>query len=376
MVGTEQSIHKSGKPDTFLCDNELGVGFPTCRRDAFGACEKTVSPAHQAISLKKKYFDKAEGLRLFYVALTRAINKCILVSCLTENETRDRCFLPGAALTRTYSSFDELVLPLLYCHRDGAALRDYAGGEISDLLTESRWSVRIWGEDGFTLAPPAQKSAPSEPFDAEKDLSFVQERLAWRYPYAAAVTARSKQAPSRSAVRQRPDLHRPQFADPVYTGAQKGTAVHFFMEQLDFANADGARAQAERMRFNGTLQEEEFAALPFEAIDAFLSSPLGQRLRRAETVNRERAFCLIVPFPETGDEALVQGNIDCYFFEGDRIVLLDYKTDVISGNLDARVAHHTPQMRLYKRALENLYPGKTVEVYLHFFSVSRSVRVE
>ena len=117
-------------------------------------------------------------------------------------------------------------------------------------------------------------------------------------------------------------------------------------------------------------------ALPIQSIEKFLVSPFGKRLCASKEIYRERSFCQIVPFEDSPDEALVQGIIDCYFFENDNIILLDYKTDIIRDNLSEHVLHHTPQLKMYKYALEQLYPGKTVIPYIHFFDANETVEIK
>jgi len=177
-------------------------------------------------------------------------------------------------------------------------------------------------------------------------------------------------------LRSKTPLRKPTFEDKEYKGAQKGTIVHFFMEHIDFYSTKTVKEQAESMLETGILNNEEFDALPIESIEKFINSPFGKRLSSSKEIARERSFCQIIPFDETGDEALVQGIIDCYFFEGEDIILLDYKTDIIRNNLNDHVLHHTPQLKMYKYALEQLYPGKTVTPYIHFFDIDETVEIK
>jgi ATP-dependent helicase/nuclease subunit A len=56
---------------------------------------------------------------------------------------------------------------------------------------------------------------------------------------------------------------------------------------------------------------------------------------------------------------LVQGIIDVFWLEEDRIVLLDYKTDRVQ-NTDELVQRYKTQLDLYAKALSNIFSvGKT-----------------
>ena len=381
LAGTHKTP-RGGHKGKLYFDETLGLGFCPAEEDELGV--RTIADyalSKDAITENQKREERMEELRLLYVALTRAQNKLILSMAQTKKTESfaDQFCLPGDLVTASADNYASLLLPLLYYHRDGQPLRDLNEDAFTEpLFDQGSWDVRVYPEGAFVLP----ESAAAEPedevpddFDESAYLAMSRASFAWRYPYEAAIRARTKQNPSKQQLRQRIPLRRPAFVDQEYTGAQKGTVVHFFMEHADFVSGDDARTQAERMKAAGILSRDEFDALPFDKLDAFFACPIGQRMKKSGQINRERSFCLIVPFPETGDEALVQGIIDCYFFEGDTIVLLDYKTDAIHDNLADRVAHHTPQLKMYQAALEQMYPGKTVTPYLYFFSVDKTVLV-
>lgn len=379
LFGAARPLSAKPRGSAILFHEELGVGFDVSQKDEFGVRTKTNSIAKRAIAVQCARQEAAEEMRLLYVALTRAKNKLIFSVCAEKNKLAQMCYLPHKAAAAVYGSYAELLLPLLFAHKDGAPLREF----IRELplpvdeftLVKSRWHVRIFENKADEAVPQISDEAP-ECFNREAYTKNLSASFAWRYPFAAAVTQRTKQAPSQRELRAKIPLRRPAFEDKEYTGAQKGTAVHFFMEHVSFSSPKNARAQAEDMVSSGLLSPEEFAALPFSRIDFFLKSPLGQRMKAAGQLNRERSFCLIIPFEETGDEALVQGIIDCYFFEGDTIVLLDYKTDIFRGSVEEMALHHRPQLLMYKAALEQLYPGKTVTPYIHFFSANAAVEIK
>ena len=51
---------------------------------------------------------------------------------------------------------------------------------------------------------------------------------------------------------------------------------------------------------------------------------------------------------------LVQGIIDAWFYEGDQIVLLDYKTDRVKTGKEL-ADRYASQLKLYGEALERIY---------------------
>lgn len=380
LTGTTRPLSAKPRSAAVLFHEKLGIGFDLSKKDTFGVRTKTTSAAKRAIAVRCAQQEAAEEMRLLYVALTRAKNKLIFSVCTSQKKLADLCYFPHKAAAAVYESYAELLIPLLFSHRDGTPLRKVirqapmAADEF--IFTKSHWHVNIFNPEEKTAHGDPPSSFPAPAFNSEHYTQQLNHAFTWQYPFAAAVTQRTKQAPSQKDLRVKIPLRRPAFEDKEYTGAQKGTVVHFFMEHVSFSSFKDARSQAEEMVSAGLLSADEFSALPFQQLDFFLQSTMGQRMKSAKELNRERSFCLIIPFKETGDEALVQGIIDCYFFEEDRIVLLDYKTDLFHGSIQEMTLHHRPQLLMYKAALEQLYPGKTVVPYIHFFSQNATIEIK
>ena len=79
-----------------------------------------------------------------------------------------------------------------------------------------------------------------------------------------------------------------------------------------------------------------------------------------------------------GEEIIVQGIIDCYFTEGDKHVLIDFKSDYLTDkpeNIAALKETYRPQLELYKKALEQIRGIRVDGTYLYLFAVDRAVRL-
>ncbi|MBR2861568.1 MAG: UvrD-helicase domain-containing protein [Clostridia bacterium] len=380
-------ISRNNKKHLLSFNEDLGVGFNPFIVDENGVRAQSVSPVVQALNFKEDLFAHAESMRVLYVALTRPKNKLIVSVCATRKKISELCVIPGKLLCSTFANYAELMVPLIFSHRDGQPLREFIEAEnpFDFIYSDSSWQVNvvplsrgILQADSFSEDTAEQDdSLVKNNFDEQAFLKKVDAALKWEYAFKSAVTQRSKHSPSKNSVVRTPiPLRRPKFEDKEYLGAQKGTVVHYFMEHISFSSGENALTQAKNLLSSGILTQREFDAIPFESIDAFLFSPFADRMRASEMICRERSFCMILPFGDGGDKTLVQGIIDCYFFEGDNIILLDYKTDVIRDNLNERILHHTPQLKMYKDALEKLYPGKSVTPFVHFFSVNETVEIK
>lgn len=124
------------------------------------------------------------------------------------------------------------------------------------------------------------------------------------------------------------------------------------------ANAGGQGAMAlgtEVHEFLGGLREEASAEAK-ELAGVFEGSELGQRARRAARSEREMDFLAEI------DGTLLRGQIDLWFEEQGRGVLVDYKTDRHLS--EARLRAYTLQLRLYAAALERTVGRAPEEAWL------------
>ena len=151
---------------------------------------------------------------------------------------------------------------------------------------------------------------------------------------------------------------------------------------LDFKQAVGESGdvdrtyideRAARLRDNGAITAPVFAALELGKIYSFFESEIGRRAAAAAgdgTLEKEKPFTLRVE--HKGKQVLVQGIIDCYFRDGDKLVLVDYKSNRLSrknqsADLERIKEEYREQIDLYKRALEEGTGSRVEEAYLYLF---------
>ena len=181
----------------------------------------------------------------------------------------------------------------------------------------------------------------------------------------------------------------------VSQGALRGTAMHRFMELLDFTK-DGPYSLREledakkAMLLAGRMTLEEGKLLNLNKIYTFTQSELYTRMHEAAMrgeLYREAPFVLGVPEEALEDPKmllevdaqgreliLIQGTIDAYFIEKDHVVLVDYKTDRIEKGEDL-VRRYKRQVEWYALALEKAYHLTMDEACLYSFRLDESVPV-
>ena len=197
-------------------------------------------------------------------------------------------------------------------------------------------------------------------------------------------------------------------SDGSLKGAERGTLYHDILEFLDYsllpdpdqesgkeALSQCLKTMLESMRDCGKIQNDMLTAdnpqreKLMDDLCVFLSSSLGLRMRRAfgrGELYRETSFLLGIRAdridPEWDREHIiqVQGRIDAWFLEGDKAVLVDYKTDRVPAQLEAGEfftvhRHYDRQLDIYREALERLTPYRVGECVLYSFDRALAVSV-
>ena len=388
-----------------LVHPQLGLG-PVCVDARRHIQYPTI--ARQALERTLRREAKAEELRVLYVAMTRAKEKLVMVHTQANAGGRvadlialSDCPVLPEAVDSGKCMGDWIMLPLLQ-RSEAGALRAFAGqnSEGRFFTEETPWTVCV--HDGLQFAAPAQQSdaAAEERAPQREELPADFAALSYRYPYAEQTAFPAKLTATQLKGRaideeisenttlppRLRNLCKPKFlaGKTVLTGAERGTALHLVMQDLDFfcePNEQSVRAQIEAMRAQRKLTDEQAKAADVHAIVRFLWSDLAARIRKSEEVEREYRFSLLRPVRDfssldADDSVLLQGVVDCFFEEDGELVVVDFKTDHVSrAQLDERAEHYRPQLEAYSMALTRVMGKKVKEKVLYFFSAGEEVRL-
>jgi ATP-dependent helicase/nuclease subunit A len=347
---------------------KAGLGLKLREGDAFG-----VYPTlpHTAAKLERRALDRAEELRLLYVAATRAKDLLVFVGAPASSSTTPEAVLAAAAAAlpigerfpawavRGANSYLDWLLPVFLRHPDANTLRSAAG--FAELNAQSAAFTLDAQADEIPPEEAARETAAELPAANIELTAEIRARMDWRYPASAPEGMPAKQTASSFAKSDYPDKvaqARPTFLEPDTRGAaQRGTLLHWVLERLDFAAAlpDLPSALAE-ITPEGGLDAQSLTASEKNMLRRFFESDIVRRYLASPRKQRERQFTARIPlgelYPEHAEcteKITVIGAADCVFEENGELVIVDYKTDRAAP--DELLHRYAPQLRVYAKAL-------------------------
>ena len=374
VAGMGNQLNYSSGTKGFQFDNELGIALAYVNPDEH-YWRRTLM--QKKITAKIREDEYQEQLRVLYVAMTRAREKLYLIGC----EKTDEFVLDDI---RSRTSYFKIMGKL----NDNNKLNDY----MSIDMHEVRMPMLPRGANNFLTTDKLLMD-----IELSEEYEEVKRRLDYEYAYKDDLNTKAKYSVS--------ELNKEAKDKETYKGkiedrntrvlrlasadaASIGTAYHRIMEFVDFKKAiNEAREcdkayineRAENLRVNGAISEAVFKALDLRKIYAFFETEIGTRAcaaAREGLLSKEKPFTLRTE--HHGKIVLVQGIIDCYFRDGDELVLLDYKSNRLSyrdrdADIERIKEEYKEQISLYRRALEEGTGLSVKEAYL--YSLDKSITI-
>ncbi|MDR2610191.1 MAG: UvrD-helicase domain-containing protein, partial [Clostridiales Family XIII bacterium] len=354
--------------------------------------------AQHMIAAEQKRETRAEALRVLYVAMTRAMDRLTLIGttkdagkALSVAELADPEIDtdPVAA-----GSFLDMLLPILLA--DGRAPEVITSAR---LLAQSRVAgTEVAAGQGRDLSIDLFDDSVPTGAVRESLAAEVDRRLSFVYPYAEDLHTKSKYSATeinRALKPARPEKvfftegsaeERLEDAGnlPALSAAERGTALHTALEQLDFAEAYARRDDAayfsafvRGLADRGFLTREAAESVSPETLRRYANTELFARAAAAPLLRKETPFNL--KYEHLGREVIVQGIIDCWFAENGSLVLIDYKSGgyraADPAEAERVAAEYGVQMDIYRTALERITGRAVAESWLYMTSAGAAVPV-
>ena len=374
VAGMGNQLNYTTGSKGFQFDNELGIALAYVNPEGH-YWRRTLM--QKKITAKIREDEYQEQLRVLYVAMTRAREKLYLIGC----DKSDEFVLDDM---RSRSSYFKIMGKLC----DAEKYNEYSSFD----MHEVKMPVLLRGVNNFLTTDKL-------PMDIEFSEEFkeVKRRLDYEYAYKDDLSTKAKFSVSELNNEAKTKAKYTCKIEDRSTRAERlanadaasiGTAYHRIMEFVDFKKAVNDTGQcdrgyidarAEKLRINGAISEPVFKALDLRKIYAFFETEIGVRAceaAKAGLLSKEKPFTFRTN--HGGKAVLVQGIIDCYFRDGDEIVLIDYKSNRLSyrdreADIERIKDEYQEQVSLYKRALEEGTGLKVKEAYLYLLDKSITI---
>lgn len=339
----------------------------------------------KAILSKKLRQIRSEEARLLYVAMTRARERLILLAAPAGLASARKAWARPAGALRSLQARSMMdwigasLWPILQHGQEGIFAAE--NGSCWQIFQHAAESLRLPGEQFAGAAPKLPDQPPSEamrrrmaglPLPQAHPLKLSVTQLSHRLQEELEETPAIKRIPMEEGL---PPLIRERSAERA---VNRGAATHKALSAVPLAPLRGLRgdalrqtlaAELERLTEQGILLPTQHRLVDIPCIAGFFESALGQRLLRAERLEREWPFSLMV---EQG--LLLQGVLDSCFVEEGAWVLIDYKTDRAGAAEITR--RYAEQMRWYMRALRDISGLPVREAWLYALSLNEAFPVE
>ena len=402
LCNSHKKFNMQDLNDNILLHQDIGFG-PTIMDTARKI--KYSSIAKDAIKLKMKQETLSEEQRILYVALTRAKEKLYITgrskdftkyvqdkNKVLEMYESENIKLDAKLMKKANSYLDWIMYVYLFNQGRTITLKgeQYKLSDIitlnvsnkKDLLKTLAKEEVVEQIDLKEKIGQILKNKSDE--ENKKSEQALKELLEWKYDYIVDTTLPTKSSVTKikqekikleeilkgieSEEVEYKKSYTPKFMqeDKKISNAEKGTLVHLCIQRLD-EKKDYELKDIQNMILNlvekEIITQNEADAIDVNLIYQYTKSQLFEELRQAKEVHKEQPFYINIPAKDVVSEAenskkniLVQGIIDLYYIDkNDNLVLIDFKTDYISNEPNAKekiLDKYKVQLEIYKTALE------------------------
>ncbi|MCR4749190.1 MAG: helicase-exonuclease AddAB subunit AddA [Lachnospiraceae bacterium] len=385
---------------------------------------------HKTLGRRIRLDQVAEEMRVLYVAMTRAKEKLIMTACdtdpvsLTEKysvlsamHSKNSKTLPFSIRSR-FLSYLEAVL----CSANERSIRVavVTGNdiELKGILNSVSKTDRKERISNDIINEQKRMEDLTKDSDFGEDFRIAKNQIMFKYPNTALCDLYTKTSVSElkiAAMSEKllksetedepaflfaehdPEKYLPSFisGDEKVTGSARGSAYHRILELFDMAGSTGLTGidQESQKKYvtnviskqirSGKIDKKTADLVDVKKITAFLISDLGRRMCMAAAEGRlkkEQPFVLGInadrlnkDYPKE-ETVLIQGIIDAFFYEGDDIILMDYKTDAVKNGQEL-TDRYSVQLEYYKEALETITGKKVIQKLIYSFALGETIEL-
>ena len=409
LAELDSPFNKTDAQGHCLFDAESALGLQIVDRESNARLN---SLGHQVIAEKKLATTLAEEMRILYVAMTRARDRLVLTACQKRKDCREiivEGLFFGAAPVADWRlrSCRRPIEWVLYALSDQQSLhRAFETGLAAENVKDELFSLNFYGPSELEQLCEYVERLRKNKGDAAKAsrrlikktglLEKVRKSLNWRYGFEQATTMRAKDSVTQlthpgdefakvdySAVLQRT----PKALLSAESGDEPeprlvGAATHLVISALDLTKPVTKKAieeTKEKLLADGAIAEVVAGQVDTDSIAGFFESELGNiALDGDSRVFQEWPFSFAAPAGRLKDETvIVQGVIDMLVDRPGGLLVIDFKTDSVSGaEVTERAERYRGQVELYATAAGAITKAKTVSKWLYFLAPGKPVEIK
>ncbi len=402
-----------------LLDQDLGLGV---RYIDYDMQIKYDTLTKRALKNKLLTASLSEEMRILYVALTRAKEKLYIIGKSKDYTRKKEQIENMLQIYKQKEKINPILIKKYKCYLDWILLVYFNCLDKMKNLT----NINVYQKQNLikTLKPEEKqeidllKSLEENSQDVtDEDISWLEKKLQFKYKYETATKIPSKTSITsiihkdmgkvKNYIANEEEYLKPinnyeeyissdniVFPVPKFltgeeeekiTASKRGTIMHLCMKNLDFSKNYELQDIVDlikNLKDKEIITEKEAKSVNLHQILKFTKSDIWQELKNAKEYHKEEPFYINVPANEIeeiecDENILAQGIVDLYYITADdKLVLLDYKTDYVqNGDEQTLVKRHTPQLMLYKKALENGLSRKVEKIYIYSTVLGKKIEI-
>lgn len=335
-------------------------------------------------------------MRILYVALTRAKEKLIITGIKKDYEKQKEKLLQqieryqkqaqkiNPILVKKYIKYIDWIL-LVYFYEPTKMK------ELAELKTYTKKQVLDFCQKVEVEEVNVMEKIEKEGVSLEEEVEKIAETLNDKYKYELSTKIPTKSSVTKIKQAEQSSIEVsfgvPKFMgkedDVKLTASQKGTLLHLCLQKIEESkdyNLENIKEFINNLVEKEIITSKEAENINLTSILKFTQSTIWQEMKQAKEIQKEKPFYITIPAREiyqedVPEEILVQGIIDLYYInKKDELVLVDYKTDFVSSEIEL-INKYRKQLELYQKAIEEALQKKVSRILIYSTFLGKELEV-
>lgn len=389
----------SDSKDSIVYDSDFGIGMDYV--DIEHRTKETV--VYKNMIAHKITADAiGEELRILYVAMTRAVDKLIMIGNTGVERSQEKWehASEADAIDMTYlvenTNYLNIVAPCAVSNsRYDIVYKTSA--EVRQIMLDATEEFYEDISDNFDKIDKNDMDAVV--------YQQIKDMLEYTYPYCNILSLKSKYSVSdlkHAAMEEsevpeaRIELPEREKVIPSFiqdkekvSGVFRGNAYHKVFELLDYgrvADSGEIKKQLEELVELQKLPKEYYDLIDGYKFVKFMETELGRNMQKAyikQLLYREQPFIMEVGANEVGqdfpadEKVLIQGIIDAFYIEDDEVFIVDYKTDRVpkENGEQILIERYKKQLELYCGAIKQITGMNVRDCYIYSVALNKAISI-